>query len=1117
MALTNRQRVEQALELLNRGLLPYVEREMKSVYGPAKWEKQAILALGDRPLLKAGNWDTTALLSVMIGEWPNVFKRGLGQTERSIVGEMRDVRNRWAHQEVFTSDDTYRVFDNVHRLLSAIGAKEALELERQKQDLLRLRFEEQAKKETVKAAVAAVETGVSASLGLKPWRDVITPHPDVHTGRYQQAEFAADLGQVHRNEGSDEYRDPVQFFQRTYITLGLRTLLAGAIERLSGTGGDPIVELQTNFGGGKTHSMIALYHSFGGVQAGALRDIEPVLQEAKTEKLPKANRAVLVGQELPLAEPIRKKDGTLVHTMWGELAWQLLGKEGYELVATADRKGVSPGSAALRDLFTVSEPCLVLIDEWVAHARQLVGKDDLPAGTFDSNFSFAQELTEAARACKKTLVVASVPASGDQRERESPWVEDIEVGGEAGKTALRRIENVFGRMQSPWRPASAEESFEIVRRRLFQPMTADVYKHRDAVIRAFMDTYNTQKSEFPSGCSEGDYRRRLESSYPLHPELFDRLYEDWSSLQRFQRTRGVLRLMAAVIHALWAREDRNLLIMPANVTLDDSATVDELMLYVEDALRPVVEREVDGIDSLPLRLDKENPNFGRLSAARRVARTVFMGTAPRLRSSTKGIEDKRIILGCVQPGEAVATFRDALRRLADRASHLYVNENRYWFDTQPSINRVAQDRADGLKLDAVHKEIEDRLRAEARDTRSRGDFERVQVIENASESGDVPDEREVRLVIIGPEAPHVKGTASSARTVAETVLEQRGNSPRSYKNAVVFLAGDSKALESLQQAARTYLAWKSIHDEKDTMDNLSKFQYNQVETKLKDSDAAVRARIPETFTWVLVPEQDKTGPITLREVRVTGNDPLAVRASKKLINDGLLNAPTEKNPLGMAGVVLRHELDRIPLWRGDHVTVRQLADDFATYVYLPRLKNTDVLLNAIANGAAAMLWEKDTFAFAGFYNEDAKSYAGLSVGTTPPNIDLGGVVVRSEVARAQIAADASTAPSPSAASEGMPPSHSPSIDGNLVPVLAEALAPTRFWANLDVDALRMPREAGQIAEAVVAHLNGLVGAKVTISLEIQATVPNGIPENVQRIVSENCRTLKIGEFGFEEK
>lgn len=1101
MALTNRQRVEQALELLNRGLRPYVEREMKSVYGAAKWEKQALVALGDKPLLKAGTWDTSALLSVMIGEWQNVFKRNLSATDRSIVGEMRDVRNKWAHQEPFTIDDTYRVFDNVHRLLHAVGAKEAIELERQKQELLRVRFEEQAKKETAKAAVAPVESNAANALGLKPWREVITPHPDVHSGRYQQAEFAADLGQVHRHEGSDEYRDPVQFFQRTYITQGLRTLLGGALERLSGSGGDPVVELQTNFGGGKTHSMIALYHLFGGTDAGQLRDIEPVLQTAKITKLPKASRAVLVGHELPLAEPQKKKDKTIVHTMWGELAWQLLGKEGYELVAESDRKGVSPGSGALRDLFTLAEPCLILIDEWVAHARQLVGKDDLPAGTFESNFSFAQELTEAARACKKTLIVASVPSSDEQRQHDSPWVDDMEVGGEAGRTALVRLKNVFGRMQSPWRPASAEESFEIVRRRLFQPMTGEAFKHRDGVIRAFEDFYKTQKSEFPSGTSEGEYRRRMEASYPLHPELFDRLYEDWSSLQRFQRTRGVLRLMAAAIHALWIREDRSLLIMPANMPLDDAATVNELMLYVDDALRPIVEREIDGSSSLALLIDRDNQNFGRYSACRRVARSVFIGTAPRLRTANKGIEDKRVILGSVQPGETVATFRDALRRLADRASHLYVNENRYWFDTQPSINRVAQDRADAIKPDAIHHEIEKRLREEAR---NRGEFERVQVIENASQSGDVTDDRDVRLAIIGPEAPHSKGAASAAMTVAQTVLEQRGNSPRTFKNSVVFLAADAKALESLEQAVRFWLAWKSIDAERASMD-LSSFALKQVDTKCKDAESAIRARIPETYVHALVPEQEPNGPITWREVKVTGSDSLAARVSKKLTNDGLMITR-------WAGVNLRRELDRVPLWRGDHVTTKQLADDFATYIYLPRLKNSDVLLESIADGAAAIVWEKDAFAYAGFYDEQAKRYVGLMGGRRPPLVDLGGVVVKPEVARPQMGGDR-VGSEPSAS----PTSGSPGL--NVSPSQkAEPGLPKRFWADVGIyDALRFGRDAGQIAEAIVAHLEGLDGAKVSISLQIEARVAEGIPDHVQRTVSENCRTLKIGQFGFEEQ
>ena len=280
--------------------------------------------------------------------------------------------------------------------------------------------------------------------------------------------------------------------------------------------------------------------------------------------------------------------------------------------------------------------------------------------------------------------------------------------------------------------------------------------------------------------------------------------------------------------------------------------------------------------------------------------------------------------------------------MGDRAAHLYVNENRYWFDTQPSINRTAQDRAEGMKQDMVWKEIEDRLRLEAR---SRGDFERVQVIENASNSGDVPDEREVRLVLIGPEHPHTKGGGSSALTIAQTVLEQRGNSPRSFKNSLIFLAADSRALESLEQATRNFMAWKSIDAEKESMD-LSSFALKQAETKLKDADTTVRARIPETYTWLLVPAQEQTtGPITLVESRVTGGDGLAARAAKKLSGDGSLISGF------WAGTLLRRELDRIPLWRGEHVSVKQLADDFATYVYLPRLKNSGVLQGAVADGA----------------------------------------------------------------------------------------------------------------------------------------------------------------------
>jgi predicted AAA+ superfamily ATPase len=298
----------------------------------------------------------------------------------------------------------------------------------------------------------------------------------------------------------------------------------------------------------------------------------------------------------------------MVRTLWGEIAWQLGGKEGYKQVAEDDKKGTNPGDT-LKKLFNQYAPCLILIDEWVAYARQLHSGAELPAGTFETQFTFAQALSEAVKAANKTMLVVSIPASESPHQRFQNAVTDIEVGGERGREALARLKNAIGRVEASWRPASPDEGFEIVRRRLFMPLNAEQYKQRDAVARAFSELYGSQHQEFPPECREADYERRMKMAYPIHPELFDRLYNDWSTLDKFQRTRGVLRLMAAVIHSLWERQDSNLLIMPATVPVDDPRVQFELTRYLDDNWVPVIEHDVDGVHSLPLTLDRENPNL----------------------------------------------------------------------------------------------------------------------------------------------------------------------------------------------------------------------------------------------------------------------------------------------------------------------------------------------------------------------------------------------------------------------------------------------------------------------------------------------------------------------------
>jgi hypothetical protein len=1113
MAITNSERVGKALDLLKEGLRPYIERELKATYKD-RWVDTARPSFPDwqQPGKdgKGLNWDTQALLQVMCELWQDCFKKILGPSDRNLAFELRDVRNKWAHQKAFSTDDAYRAIDSVSRLLTTVSAEQVEAVELMKSEILRVKFDEQLRSQKRKESSIAVE-GKPAT-GLRPWREIVTPHPDVASGRYQQAEFAADLWQVYLGEGSDEYKEPIEFYRRTFITEGLQKLLANALQRLAGNGGDPVVELQTNFGGGKTHSMLALWHLFGGVPAGQLPGLETVTKIAGVSQPPKVRRAVLVGNRMSPADIHKKPDGTVVRTLWGELAWQLGGKEGYAMVRSADEKAVSPGDS-LRLLFNKFSPCLVLIDEWVAYARQLYNKSDLPAGDFDAHFTFAQTLSESAKLADKTLLVVSIPSSQN------------EIGGEGGLAALERLKNVIERVETSWRPASAEEGFEIVRRRLFQPIAdPDLFTARDAVVKAFADEYRKFPQEFPSEAGKSEYERRMKAAYPIHPELFERLYNDWSTLDKFQRTRGVLRLMSAVIHALWEREDKGLMILAASVPVDAPAVQSELTRYLPPVWDPIIEKDIDGPNSLPLKIDRENPMLGRYSAARRVARTLYLGSAPTQEAAKKGLEDRQIKLGCVQPGETSGTFGDALRKLADQATYLYVDGSRYWYATQPSVNRLAEERAERYHPEDVTEEVRRRLAEEAK---HRGDFSRVHICPTSA--GDVVDEPEAKLVILSPDYPHSSKADSSAGQQAAADILNRGSAGRNCGNMLVFLAADKTRFADLDKAVRSYLAWQSIEKEKVAL-NLTPFQANQVEQRLTGSDQAVKGRIPETYVWLLVAGQKRpeTGqpfpPIEWQEFRLQGQEWLAERASKKLKNDGLLI-------ISMAGSVLRFEIDQVPLWRGNHVCVKQLFDDFAKYLYLPRVKNVEVILDAIQDGASRLTWSQDTFAYADYFDPATERYRGLEAGRRPTvQLNASSVVVKPEIAAAQMHKDSAPISTTTTAEDGplATGTHlagnggrvsSTVVDTTSAAERAKHSAPVlrRFHGLAKIDATRLSRDVDVIASSVVQHLAGLLDAKVKITIEIDAEIPSGAPENIVRTVTENCRTLKFENQGFEEE
>ncbi|MCU0500065.1 MAG: DUF499 domain-containing protein [Anaerolineae bacterium] len=1095
MAKSNRDRVSEVMDALKEGLGPFILREYKQFYKGTRYLQEIELTLNSSAYAAPhlpdeatalAKLDVQGWLNLMIRQWNEVFKVRLGKAERSYVGELQEARNDWAHQKPFANDEAYRIADTATRLLEAVGAPKQAQIAREvAQELLRLRFEAEQKQMNKKTS--ALDETTTTTPGLRSWRFVVKPHPDVASGRYIQAEFAADLAQVVQGKASPEYGDPKEFFRRTYLTEGLLDLLVNGVKRLTGQGGDPVVQLQTNFGGGKTHSMLALYH-LSGEQIGfsEIPGGENIVKRVgNIDDRIEARRAVIVGTAFSATEPRRYHDAT-TNTLWGDIAYQIGGLEGYQLVKNADQVGVSPSSDTLLELFEKFGPVLLIIDEFVGFARNLYGVPDrLPAGTFDAVMTFVQALTEAVKRSSHSLLLVSLPES------------DIEIGGEGGKASLEMLAKTVGRIESVWKPVTATESFEIVRRRLFSSELE--YAARDAVLSAFRDMYASNSGEFPAGVAEGDYLRRMKEAYPIHPELFARLYEDWSTLDRFQRTRGVLRFMATVIHQLWQDNDQSLLIMPGSIPLWSANVRNEILRYLPENWSAIVDADVDGEDSKPYQQDKSIPTLGQYTASRRVARAIFMGSAPSVTEQlVRGVEEVRIRLATVQPGEQLAVFNDALRRISNQLTYLYTDGSRYWYDTRPTVNRIAQDRAQTINPDLVYQEAITRLRGVKY---RREDFSAAHIA--PQNSGDVADEGRTRVVVLDPNYSHRKGSVvSEAQRVAQEILQNRGNSPRLYRNMLVFIAPDANNTEAWEQALREYLAWKSIKEEAEPL-NLNTQQRKQVDANCKRTDETLLIRLQETYSWLIVPVQSNpTGPIEYEAHRIPGQDSFYERAARKLRQSEMLIPRWSPDNL-------RIELDRY-LWHDEpHLGLKQLWEYLTRYCYLPRLYNEEVLLKAIEEGVARA---DAPFGYATMVGLDGV-YKGL-VFRQPlsnPHFNDNSVLVRPEIAQAQLnnqRQQTTQLPSMPSSERFGTPNATPSTP-------ARPKLTTRYHGTVSLDPQRINKETVIIVEEIIQRLTSLTGTDVQITLEISAERLSGFDEAMIRTINENSRTLKFKNHGFE--
>ena len=752
---------------------------------------------------------------------------------------------------------------------------------------------------------------------------------------------------------------------------------------------------------------------------------------------------------------------------------------------------------------------MILIDELVAYVRQFEDGKTLSGGSFDSNLSFVQALTEALKAVPNAVLLASLPES------------DKEAGSQRGVKALASLSHYFGRIQALWKPVGTEEAFEIVRRRLFSTINDKLAA--ESVCRAFADFYTANSADLPRETQESRYFDRLVRAYPIHPEVFDRLYEDWSTLDNFQRTRGVLKLMAKVIHRLWKDNDKDPLIMPGSFPLADAETRNDLIYYLPPGWDPVVERDVDGERAETTEIENMDTRLGSVQACRRAARTIFLGSAPTTANQmVRGIELERIVLGVAQPGQQIGIYKDALRRLGDRLHYLNSGNNRFWFDTRPNLRREMEDRKRRFQdKEDVFPAIRDRMQKSF----ASGVFGGTHIF---TASGDVPDDWQLRLVVLPPDATFSRSGQSPAIAQAAEILKHRGDQPRFKQNRLIFLAGDFDSVNRLKDQVRSTLAWQSIvGDIKEMKLNLDQYQSRQASASAEDANEALRRMIRETYKWMLAPMQEA------KPLNGKGGGLSEIKWEHWSVNPGAPNLSQEIERVLKENELLITEWAPIHLakilkdwfWKDDvkHANALNVWQQSCQQLYLPRIKDDVAFQHTMATGAES----RDFFGFA--QGVEADRYLGFCFGQrTSPLFDASLLLI--EPAAAGEYAEWQRLTEEAARLKTAPPANY-TATGDIAPWRADdsaepaavvadraAARPSvkkQFYASIELDAIQAKKQFADLVDEVILQFTSRPGVKVKIAVEIQAETATGFDDNLQRAVKENCKVLRFKNAEFE--
>lgn len=770
---------------------------------------------------------------------------------RSCLQELQDTRNNWAHfdQDGLDEDEAERAFSNMVQVAKLL---EMVDLE---DELKRVKGGTQAKVEAT-PQVERVQAqspkqdnteAVDYSGVLPAWYNSIMPQYDIRNGQLDESVFAANIEEVATGTAPVVYQDLVSFFDRTYVTDGMRELIRRVVQALNGKESqNRVISLQTGFGGGKTHSLISLYHVVK--DSRTFRDLAAARAILDPEDMPQfdnARVAVFTQNTVSVVDGHQVEDGVIPHTLWGELAWQLGGKEGYERVKNADIQMIAPTAKDIKPVIEGASPALILIDELADYCNKASGKVVGSGTLFTQTNSFIQTLTEVVSSIPKTVLICTLPASA--REVAS---------SEIGQEILSSLETRVVRVGSSVKPVDDEEIYEVVRRRLFDRMADETVIEK--VARKYKDMYHNRRDALPAEADRVAYVERIKKAYPFHPELIDLFRVRWGSDSRFQRTRGVLRLLASIVKDLWMRRaslvGTQALIQTSDIQMENLPTLQSQITSLMGAQwDSVMHADVFGTISNAYKLDEQNAgnNIGEYHLATAVTTTVLMASIGA--STQKGLSLKQLKLCLLKPDAFQHIDIDStVNQLENIVHYMYRssigNEQSYWFQSKPNINILINQAKGDVKEDEIYGEVMQMVK------QSVSSVAKVKVL--VDPTGDVPEQKQLTFVVMHPKYTVAAGgnVSRSAELTIKQMAQMKGSSQRVYRNTMLYLLCSEAGKAALSMKLREYLACDKIIKEYGSQ--LDAEQRKDVADRKKLSADAAKEQLIHAYNTVVKCERD---------------------------------------------------------------------------------------------------------------------------------------------------------------------------------------------------------------------------------------------------------------------